>query len=481
VSLRRIDPRFGLPSAPERVVVLGGMDDWRRGLGAVGIETDPRGLQRPDLVVAPAALARSAVALQPAAVIVEGRADRALAAAGFALQHFVARPTIEEPSLFVPLEQPVPASYAVRHWSVADRRWKQVRSTVAAALLERGRSLPLQRTITVATRGDTTPFLVGAARAHGIVDSEGWVLTLGQGDALSRNVFHLFPPGASAPAWILKFARVRGYADPFDRDEQGLAVASAAGVAAARAPRLLGRFVADGLHASIETAAVGYRMRELLQRVSTREGRDLIDGVASWIVELGRATAAPPDALTGERRRLLDEVVPRWSAEGGAASLVTNLSPLAAVAQHNDLGTWNVIVDGREFVAVDWESASSAGLPLWDLLYFLADALAMLDGSVDGATRHEHTRRLFRGELPSSRVLFEWIRRAVRAFAIPDEAVGAIATLCWLHHSLSNVDRDEVRARLGDPTPARLHGMEQMASTWLRDSALGSGWDRWRA
>jgi hypothetical protein len=351
---------------------------------------------------------------------------------------------------------------------------------VAAALLERGHSLPLQRTITVAAHGDTMPSLVGAARAHGIVASEGWVLTLGQGDALSRNVFHLFPPGASAPAWILKFARVPGYADPFDRDERGLAVALGAGAAGARAPRLLGRFVADGLHASIETAAVGYRLRELLQRVSAREGRDLIDGVASWIVELGRATAAPPDALTGERRRLLDDVVPRWAAERGVASLVTNLPPLVAVAQHNDLGTWNVIVDGRDFVAVDWESARPAGLPLWDLLYFLADALAMLDGAVDGATRHEHTRRLFRGELPSSRALFEWIRRAVAAFAIPDEAVGAIATLCWLHHSLSHVDRNELRARLGDRTPAPLHGMEQAASMWLGDPALGSGWDRWR-
>jgi hypothetical protein len=482
LSLRRIDPRFTLPAAPKRAVVLGDLDEWRNGLPEVGVEVADAGTIRADLVVAPATLARAVAALEPTALIVEGRSDRILEAAGYDVRHFLPRPTLEEPSLLVPLEQPLAASYAVRHWSIVDRRWKRWRSRVAAALLERGRSIPWQPTLTVATRQAGAPYIVAAAAQQlQLPAPDQWVLTLGQGDALSRNVLHAFPPDDETPAWVVKFARVPGYAEPFDRDERGLGLAARAGeVVARRAPRLLGRFVVDSVHASVETAAVGIRLRELLQTPRSGDAaRRLVDQVTGWILELGRATAEPPEALAEERRRLAEEVIPRWSAHGVTAALVSELPPLPAVTQHNDLGSWNVIVDGRSFTTLDWESARARGLPLWDLLYFLADALAVLDGAVRGEDRHEHTRRLFRGDLSSSEILFAWVRRAVAAFEVPHDSVGRIATLCWLHHSLSHVDRSDRRARLGDSSPPRAHGVERMAETWLSDPALGTSWVRW--
>ena len=105
---------------------------------------------------------------------------------------------------------------------------------------------------------------------------------------------------------------------------------------------------------------------------------------------------------------------------------MTDLASLPAVLQHNDLGTWNIVSDGgADFTAVDWESANPSGLPLWDLWYFLADALRLLDG--EEAADSGAFARLFRGEAPASPELFRWTRTAVEALAIPAQVVGKLA------------------------------------------------------
>ena len=110
------------------------------------------------------------------------------------------------------------------------------------------------------------------------------------------------------------------------------------------------------------------------------------------------------------------------------SELVDALPPVPAVAQHNDLGTWNVVADDGDFVAVDWENTREAALPLWDLLYFLGDAFVLLDGwkAPADAPKELPARmvRLFTGGAPSSPLLFSWVRRAAEAAAVPPDAVG---------------------------------------------------------
>ncbi|HEX2045478.1 MAG TPA: hypothetical protein VHF23_07630, partial [Gaiellaceae bacterium] len=136
----------------------------------------------------------------------------------------------------------------------------------------------------LAARRPAPPFLVARAFGLGIPPGADWLLMPGQGDELSRGGFHLFPPGEPDPAWILKFARVAGYVEPFERDERGLGLAArAGGVAAARAPRLLGRFDVGGLHASVETAAAGQRLVGFLHSdASPAAKRAAVEAVASW-------------------------------------------------------------------------------------------------------------------------------------------------------------------------------------------------------
>ena len=146
--------------------------------------------------------------------------------------------------------------------------------------------------------------------------------------------------------------------------------------------------------------------------------------------------------------------------------------------QHNDLGSWNVISDGQGFMAIDWESARPAGLPLWDLCYFLADALPRLEGPADRDTYLDRTLRLFGGHSQYSALLFRWVRAAVTALAIPPVAVGPVVTLCWLHHGLSA----DARARaLGGSAAAPLGHLAVLGSHWLADPGLGPSWSAWTA
>jgi hypothetical protein len=197
-------------------------------------------------------------------------------------------------------------------------------------------------------------------------------------------------------------------------------------------------------------------------------------------VELGRLTQTAPETMSAERERLRSEVVPSWRELGALPELVDELPSLPAVSQHNDLGAWNVVAADDDFVVVDWENHRETALPLWDLLYFLANALVLLDGSDTPEDIPGGMARLFAGESPFSPVLFSLVRRAAEAAAVPPDAVGPIATLCWLSHSLSAGAHNVDLATFTPRDPPRMHGIEGMARAWMAHPALGPGWSVWR-
>lgn len=484
MSLHRVDPRFALPHAVRHAVVLDGLAEWRAGLESAGVEVlEVAARVAPDLVVCTAARAREAATIGGRSVIVEGSSEQRFADGRWRAQRLVLRPTRSRPTLALPLDHPAAASYALERWSVVDRRWKRLRLGLARPVVSRGRfpgwASPI---VTVATCEAGPPAFVGAARELGIPDDAAWFLTFGQGDALSRNAFQLFPASSDRPAWVLKFARVPGYAWRFDSDERGLRLAHAAGERVARhVPQLVGRFDLDGVYASVETAATGRRLRDVLAAPGDRTRKlALVERVADWIIELGRGTQASSEALAAERERLRSDVVPRWRQLGVGAELVDELPPLSSVVHHNDLGTWNVLAgDDGGFGVLDWENARPAGLPLWDLLYFLADALTVLDGPAEPGRFADGMAHLFAGEAPSSAVLFAWVRRGAEAAGVPAAAVGPIATLCWLSHSLASEAHNADIAVFAPGDPPRQHGFDELAAAWLRHPGLGPTWSAW--
>lgn len=483
VSLHRVDPRFVVQHPVRRAVVLDGLEEWRSGLESAGIDvSDGSDGRAPDLAVSTPRLAGEARRTNARSIIVEGTRERPFRQQRYEARRVLLRPSRERPTLALALDQPAPVAYALEHWSVVDRRWKLARARAARTLVARG-LFPgwASPVVTVAARSTGPPDLVAAARDLGVPGDAGWFLTFGQGDALSRNAFQLFRPASARPDWVLKFARVAGYSTRFDDDERGLTLAHAAGDrVGAHVPRLVGRFDVDGIHASLETAAPGRRLLDLLSTPGERAAkRELIERIGDWILELGRLTPSPPEALEPERERLRREILPSYGVAVDQ-SLVDGLPALCAVVQHNDLGPWNVVADGAAFSVVDWENARPAAFPLWDLFYFLGYAFVLLDGPADPEQMPGQIARLFAGEAPSSRALFALVRRAVAASGVPAGAIGAIATLCWLSHSLSIRSHNRDIAAFAPGEAPRLHGFEGVARAWLEHPALGPSWRMWR-
>lgn len=484
MSAQRVDPRFALPAPVGSALVLGGLRPWVDGLESAGVavttETAPAG--PPPLAVAPVELAGEAVASGAELVVLEGRGGvRPLRRAGFSVQRLIPISSIDSPRHLVRADHRRAAVYAVDHGTVATSRARKARNAVAKTLLARGWLPDAVPAFAVGARSAAPPFFLAEAEALGVPREIEWFLTLGGYDVFSRSVFHVFRRGAREPEWVVKFARVPGYAAPFEHDERGLRLARSAGEEVGRrVPSILGRLEVDGLHASVEEAGVGDVLTDFLERDLSRAAKlEVLEAVAAWIVELGSRSGSASERLTPERARLASEVLPSWAEHGVPASLAERVPPVPGVVQHGNLGAWNVVArDAATFRIIDWESSREVGFPLWDLLVFLTDSLLKLDGALSHEARERHAVRLFRGEVPSSRTLFDWVGRAVRSLELPPEAVGSIATLCWLDQAVEEAARRAEHGSAGE-AGARGHA-ERLARLWVTEAGLGPSWDAWR-
>src|SRR3954451_22103711 len=485
MTLRAADLRFALPHPVTTATVVDGTPAAvADGLRAAGV-LRPAGGEPVDLVVATADAAERALDLQARSYLVLGRVDpRVVRRSGRAASQLLVLGTPERPTALVPLGSADPAAYYLGRMAAPTRPMRRLRNGAGAALVRGGVPVAClvggSRIVTVLVpHADcgALPHLVSVACAAAAPPTArlGWVLALGRGDDLQRAVFHVLDHGRLRR--VVKFSRVRGAVDAFDRDETGLHLAaSAGGTVSAHAPSLVARLEVDGLPGSVETAAAG---RPLVDRLVRRPG-PVVDAITRWVVDVGISTAVPPDRLEHGGESLSTEVLPAWAARGAPADLLDDLlaglPPVPGVLQHNDLGSWNILTDGRDFTVVDWESARAVGMPLWDLLYFLADALIRMEGPADVELMERRCLALFRGSSPYSSTLFGWVRTAVARLGVPPEAVGRLATLCWMHHGLSAPVRESALA--GAP-PAPLGHLARLAGPWLADRDLGPTWSRW--
>ena len=480
--LRRADARFLLTVPPRSSATVGDVDGWQEALRALRIDDVGEG-SVPNLVVARSSHARAAVARGADAVILEGRGRRReLVGAGYEVRRFLAVPNQADAEFLIPLDQPSAARYAVER-ALPDRRgWKSVRNRVVGGLLGRGVLPAVGPVVSVGQRHAGQPFLVAAATELGVAPDARWYVALGQrGDDYRRGTFMLFPDDDRVPRWVVKFARVPGYARPFDYEENALRLAAAAGPnVRPRVPELLGRFTVDGIEASVERAATGWRLDHVLGSSEPPSAKlRVIDAVAEWALELARAET--DQSRAAERVALLArDVLPQWLPGEQVQLLEARLATVPVVLQHQDLGSYNVITAGADFTVLDWEGARPDGLPLWDVVHFLFDALARLDGATDSiARRDEHAVRLFRGELPSSAVLFRWVREAVSASKLAPDSVAALVTGLWLAIGSHFLEAQERPPAVGSERHQALPPPARFAAIWLETPGLGLGWRSW--
>jgi hypothetical protein len=242
------------------------------------------------------------------------------------------------------------------------------------------------------------------------------------------------------------------------------------------APTVVARFSVEDRPTSIETVAPGVPLHSVIG-ADDRGDAALIDRIARWIVELGLATAQSPSALEPERERLADAVVPAWVGRGAPHDLVARVPAVSPVVQHNDLGCWNILTESGDFTVVDWESARPTGLPLWDLAYFLTDALATVATRGAPGDRLPTMLALLRGDLPHSARLFRLLLDGSAALGVPRAGIAPIVTLGWLHHGLSAAARGATAFHRGVTTERGADApLQRLATRWLADVRLGPAW-----
>jgi hypothetical protein len=476
-----VDLRFLLPDSPTAGGIAVG-ESWLEPLRRYHVDAVPLSAAQAGLVraaVGPkAALSELLRTEAPTILVTDGDAGRALTKAGYAVQRFLPLPSVEQPMLVVPYCARPAARYGIANWVTPNTWGKTMRAQVFAQAVGRVPLPPLHRLVTIGHRVPCQPFLVAAAaRECGIPDDVGWFMLSGSGDTLSRGVFFLFRPGGHRPAWALKFARAPGYRDPFERDAHGLGLAHEAGPGVSRhVPRFLGNVEVADLHASLETAACGKRLDNVLTGpIRPTSKLAVIERVVDWIIRVGATTAAAPERQAPARARLRNLVLEYGREVGATVDLIDVIPPAPAVLEHRDLGAWNVLIEQDSFTIVDWERAHTRGLPLGDLLYFLASALPLLDGVREPA-RPDYLRTVFRGEGVRSEFVFQCVRGALAAVGAPLETAGGLATLTWLDHSLGHVARREALRRYAEDDPGLALLSRRMPALWLGDPLLGIEW-----
>ena len=469
-----------LPRFPATAALLGELPGWAADLRERRIELVAPG-DGPDVLVADPQRAEEAAAFAAPSLVVDGQARLPGAARYPAFLRLLPLPVAGEPALLVDLAQRRAARYGIRHGIVHPERWRALRNRAASGLAGLGLLPAPPGSIAVASAGGA-PEAVRAARDAGGVAAAEWLLLVSSGSIVRRDAFLLFPPGDSTPAHVVKFSRVPGAAEQFERDEQAARlITQTAGAVARRAPSLLARFEVGGRAASLETAAAGTKLTNLLRQPRPRRAKlAVVEAVARWLLEVARETAAPPEALAAERDRLEREVLPAWAERGVTPDLVQALPPLPATFQHNDVGEENVVYADGDFTVLDWEWAQPHGLPLGDLVFFAVHVLRIVDGALTEDARDRHFVDVLAGRAPSSGVLFRWVRELVSTLELPPESVGPLVTVNWLDRAtLSLAERRRAEAVGGaslEPAFA-----ERAALAWLRDPALGAGWSAWRS
>lgn len=462
------DLRFLLPPSAVTGAVLG---DPGGPVAAAAAALEPAPPESADVVAAPAADAARAAATGAAALLLAGRAAASpLSRAGYAsVRHLLvfegegalrlAIPLDSRPALDAALDTVAPR---------ADRR-ADLRRRADMAVLRLGRG-PSRSTVTLAVRTATPGALLQAAAACGVPPLGDWYLWSGTGREGGRGVLHVLPE--AGPGWAVKFSR-RPNDHRFDGDEAGLQQLPPDDEIRRHTPQLIGRTRCGGLPLSVEQRAPGRPFHELLSSGWPQQRKvALAEAAARWLVLLSVRTAQPPAALAAERQRMaglqLDEEL-----RGPLAAALACLPPVPSVFEHGDPGMPNLVGDGQGgFVVVDWERARLVGLPLADLMMFLADAAMSLSAQPYDASRPARAMAVLRGGDPLSPLVHRWIREAVAALDLPPDAVGSLATLAWLR-----------RAHAPHPPgdPRNPEGMAaRMARAWVADPELGVTWSTWR-
>ena len=255
----------------------------------------------------------------------------------------------------------------------------------------------------------------------------------------SRHVVRLVPGEDGRIERVEKIARRTGDRETLGREAAALQLVRGAFGTSGAVPRLIEADMESPHPRLVETGVAG-------RAIGTREVRSgrphLVEAAVDFVLALPRGEPQPAAAVIGPAAERLG-----MAAAGRHPDVVELidrttrvLDPLAgarlpAILEHGDLAAPNVLAlpDGR-LGAIDWELADPAGLPLTDLVFFLAFA-----GAASASGRDDQAFRRTFAE-PD-----RWVRGAVGRYAqelgLPGKLLQGLFVATWLRWADRQVGR----------------------------------------
>jgi hypothetical protein len=465
MSLRAADLRFLLPAAPQTAAVVPPDAGLVGSLTRAGIRVlEPTAHDTAlDVLVTSRAGRSNPLGLGARSVVVRGRPaslgrsrsrDRQV-------HRYVMAEASDGPTLLA-LDTPAVRRYLTRTWSRPSAVSGRVRNIILGTPLG-----ALAANLLVASLDTGVPHPISEALPDDMLGSvSGWLMSCRAGDEMQRIILTVFVDGQPVPSAVIKFSRkagapVRAQAEMAMLDR----ISQLAPDLAGQTTRIVRSTMFGGSEVVVEAAATGGVLGNFLRTAPRRRTWPIAERVLAWIAALGVRTAHRSDV---ESARLRDDL----DAAFGDAAVGAHLEGLPLVLAHQDLGSWNIMINGDDFIVVDWESASKSGLPLADACYFATDALAEICGPKDLSKRPAWCADLWAGALPASSMLRRWISESAATLPLSIDRVPAIATACWLQHSLSRGKREA----LAQSTSVGYSYLGELGRLWACDPRLGLDW-----
>ena len=499
--LRRTDWRFLLPSPRPRRVLCRAGGTLAAAVASIADEVirDGQALDC-DLTVAqdpnPKTLAELRDALGPGGTCYTewypgiggaSRVERSLRAAGFEdVTCYRPWPAgVALPVYWIPLGAPGAAAYVRLRRRLRGGRVRRLLAGLRRRVgyLLRGRieapicAIARRSAVPVPEAPDPVAWLRTGWPAWGLGPAPERISTLlvtGGPRSVSKVVLLAFAEPSPLPRIAIKAPRVDDAAAGVRREGTVLA-----GLAARRqgsvsgVPRILVRREIDGLPVVGETALVGRPLESLL---TLRSLGAWSTKVTDWLTGLvARETTFPPAHW---RRVIAEPALSRFvDAFGGviddgllreAEAMVGAIGALPTTPEQRDFGPWNVLVTpAGEIAVLDWESAELDGLPVLDLLYYLAYASFQVDGARDRDSRVASYRRSLDPSTRTGAVRRDCLARYIDALGLDPVQLGPLRALVWLIHAES--DFRHAAADAGGPPPAEVLARSLFRALWIEE------------
>jgi hypothetical protein len=296
---------------------------------------------------------------------------------------------------------------------------------------------------------------------------------------VNKVIALVFAESDPAPRMAIKMPRVPASQPGLMREAETLQALQRRGNGMGGVPKVLFCERHAGTLMIGQTVVAGRRLSAVL---APDNARGLARRATTWQLALAAGTEQQPE--NDWRDRLIEPVITSFQASFGpaldpgmlreAVDIIQGLRPLPVICEQRDFAPWNLLLNGRDELAVlDWESSELQGLPALDLIYFLTYLGIYLDGAHASGRYGDSYRATL---MPSTRfgaTTAECLETYASRLAITSADLRRLRLLTWMLHSRSTYRHLTAEAP-GRPAPGRLR-TSLFIQLWEAELRYGTG------